>query len=176
MHRRSAPATLGPAKSPEAHQGLRESAALLGPRTLSSARQKIAPRDCAEQMVIVVYFIVPAKYRSFAMTNCSKPDFIDSIRACLALFAPSALIRESPAAFPCFAVSVRPATTRSLKSPDISADGTPTCPRTCYHLLLPRANQPCNSMRQPRFERGTFGSGGRRSIQLSYWRASLRPR
>src|SRR2546425_8719174 len=94
-----------------------------GPRTLSLSTQNVSPRDRrAKQVVsmIVVYFTLSAQYRSSAVIKFLKPDFIDSIRARSTRFAPSAFMRESPAALPFFAVSVRPATRISLKSPDMA--------------------------------------------------------
>src|SRR5437879_1295707 len=93
---------------------------LMGPRTFPGAKQKIAPCEWDEQSTIVVYFTFSEKYCSSDTTKSLKPDRMVSRRASLTLLALSAFMTESPAAFPCFAVSVRPANSISLKLPEIA--------------------------------------------------------
>ena len=81
---------------------------------------------------MVVYFTLSAKYCSSDVIKFLKPDFIDSIRARSTPFALSAFTRESPAALPFFAVSVRPAARISLKSPAMAVA------ESWFHPLLIR--------------------------------------
>jgi len=93
---------------------------LMGPRVVPCVKQRIAPREFAEQATIVVYFTLSAKYRSSETTKLRKSDFIVSVRASVALLALISFITESPAVFPCFEVSVRPASSISFQPPAIA--------------------------------------------------------